>query len=208
MRDRRGQGAAGLAIHARHGNQVLHRRVGADLAQTHPLLNRLRQLLHQGQPARDPAQAAIETLRQSREVQTKRPPQLAQQPALLQRRLRFRLAQRAAEQEGPAFAQSPDRGQDRVAAQAAQGTQALVAVDHHEATGFVRRDHDDRNLLAVLGKRGEQAPLALGPPDAQPLVAHIKLVQLELHGTKPGEDQSSREDRCVTACPRSDVIAP
>jgi hypothetical protein len=48
----------------------------------------------------------------------------------------------------------------------------------------------------------------LGPPDAQRLVAHIKLVQLELHGAKPGEIQSGREDRCVTACPTNDVIGP
>jgi hypothetical protein len=187
---------------------MLHRRVGADLAQAHPLLNRLRKLLHQGQPARDPAQAAIEAPGQSRKLQTKRPPQLAQQPALLQRRLRFRLAQSAAEQERLSLALCPDRGQDRVALQAAQSTQALVAVDHHEATRLVPCDHDDRHLLAVLSKRGEQAPLVLGPPDTQPLVAHIKLVQLELHGTKPGEDQSPREDRCVTPCPTSDVIAP
>lgn len=152
MRDRRGQRAAGLAIRARHGDQVLHGRVGADLAQAQPILNRLRELLHERQPARDPARAAVETPGQGHEVQTKRPPQLAEQPALLDRGLRFRLAQRAAEHKRLALAESPDRGQDRVATQAAQSTQPLVTVDHHKAARLARRDHHDRNLLAVLGE--------------------------------------------------------
>lgn len=48
----------------------------------------------------------------------------------------------------------------------------------------------------------------LGSPYTQTLVAHVKLVQLEIHGAKLGEDQPVRKDRCVTSRPTKDVMAP
>lgn len=83
-----------------------------------------------------------------------------------------------------------------------------MTVDHYKAARLARRDHHDRNLLAVLSQRREQTPLVLGPPDTQPLVAHVKLVQLEIHGAKLGEDQPIGKDRCVTSCPTKDLMAP
>lgn len=109
--------------------------------------------------------------------------QLREQPALLERRLRFGLAQRAVEHQGFRLVHRPDRGHDGVATQAPKGAHALVPVDHHEAARLACRHHHDRDLLASLGQRPEQPSLLLWPPHPQGLVAQVELVELQLQVT-------------------------
>lgn len=198
-----GQSLAGLAIGARHGHQVLHRGVSADLALADSLLHRLGELLDQAHTPRDPAHTAIESPGQSLKVHPEAPVQLAEQPSLLERRFRLGLAQRTAEYERLDLAHRPHRGLDRVAAQTAQRAYALVTVDHHEAARFRRSDYYDRYLLAMVGQRGEQPPFVLRAPHAQSLVAHVELVEIQLHRVQLRQTRVAWEDRCVTAWPRN-----
>lgn len=178
--DSRGQGLARLAVGARHRKQVLHGRVSANRTLPDQLLDRHRQSLHQAQPARHPARAAVETLRQPFQVQPEAALQLGEQPALLERRLRLRLPQRAVQQQCLGLAQRPHRGDHDIAVQKPQRAQPLVPVDHHVATRLARRDHDDRHLLATLRQRTQQPTLLRRPPDVQSLVAQVELVELEI----------------------------
>jgi len=59
-----GHPLAVLQALAGHGHQKLHRHLRQDLALAHLLLDRFRQKLHQRQPPRYPAHAAIEPARQ------------------------------------------------------------------------------------------------------------------------------------------------
>lgn len=166
------QDRTSLFVGARHGQQVLHGRVSPDLALPHVFLNAGRELLHQAQPPRHPARTAVEAPGQRLQIQTKAAMQLREQPALLERRLRFGLAQRAVEHQGFRLVHRPDRGHDGVATQAPKGAHALVPVDHHEAARLLEcRHHHDRDLLASLGQRPEQPSLLLRPPHPQGLVA-------------------------------------
>jgi hypothetical protein len=58
------QALAGLAVGARQGDQVLHRRVRDDLAAQHAFLDRSRQISHQAESQAHPAQASIESSRE------------------------------------------------------------------------------------------------------------------------------------------------
>ena len=49
----------------------------------------------------------------------------------------------------------------------------------------------------------EQPPFPLGAPRAQPLVAPVQLMKLQLHRRKLADAQPGTEARCVTPCPRS-----
>ena len=90
--DRGAEGLARLTIGARHGQQVLHGGVGADLAPAHLLLDRLRQVLHQPQSPRDPARAAIEASGQGLDIHSEALVQLGEKPALFEGRFRLRAA--------------------------------------------------------------------------------------------------------------------
>lgn len=195
----RAEGRTSLRVGSRHRQEVLHGRVRPDLASSDVLLNERRELLHQTQPPRNPAQTAVEAPGQRFQVQTKTAMQLGEKPALLQRRLRLRLAQRAVEHQGLRFVHRPDRGLDGVATQPSQSTHPLVPVDHHEAVRLARRHHHDRDLLAPLGERSQQPPLLLRPPYSQNLVAQVELMELQLQVT-PGRG------RCV-AVPRRTQLA-
>jgi hypothetical protein len=72
-----------------HWHQKLQGHLGQDLARAHLLLDRFRQYLHQRQPPRDPAHAAVEPARQLLQPVAEALLQLRQQPAHLQRRLLF-----------------------------------------------------------------------------------------------------------------------
>jgi hypothetical protein len=72
-----------------HRHQILHGHLRQNLALAHHLLDRFRQNLHQRQPPRYPAHAAIESPRQLIQPVIEAPFQLRQQPADLQRRLVF-----------------------------------------------------------------------------------------------------------------------
>lgn len=90
--DRDAEGLARLTIGARHGQQVLHGGVGADLAQAYLLLDSGRQILHQAQSPRDPARTVIEAPGQGLQVQPEAVVQLGEKPALFEGRLRLRAA--------------------------------------------------------------------------------------------------------------------
>lgn len=67
--NRTGQRFTRVAVRPRHGDQVLHRRVGPDLALTHPLLDKDWELLDQGQPCADPALAMPKLAAQRAQLQ-------------------------------------------------------------------------------------------------------------------------------------------
>jgi len=179
----RAEGRTSLCVGTRHRQEVLHGRVRADLALSDVLLNGRRELLHQTQPSGDPARTAVEAPGQRFQVQTKTAMQLGEKPALLKRRLRLGLAQRAVEHQGFRLVHRPDRGLDGVASQPSQGAHTLVSVDHHEAVRLARSHHHDRDLLAPLRQRPEQPSLLLRPPYPQGLVAQVELMEFQLQVT-------------------------
>ena len=92
MLRRRSRPSAGSppGFDARHRHQILHRHLRRDLALAHLLLDRFRQQLHQRQPPRHPAHAAIEPARQLLQPVAEALLQLRQQPAYFQRASRVR----------------------------------------------------------------------------------------------------------------------
>jgi len=90
-----GHPLAVLQADAGHRYEKLHGHVGGDLPLTHLLLDGLRQEIDQGQPPRDPTEAAIKAACQLLPSIVVALLQLRQQPALLQRRLVLGEAQRA-----------------------------------------------------------------------------------------------------------------
>lgn len=76
-----------LPIAAHQRNQILHRRTRRNLPAAQESLDLLRELVDQGQTARDPTRCAAQTPCQIGRAQTEAT-QLGQQPALLQRGLR------------------------------------------------------------------------------------------------------------------------
>jgi len=83
-----------------HRHQKLQRHLRQDLALAHLLLDCLRQNLHQRQPPRYPAHAAIEPARQLIEPIAKALLQLSQQPAHFQRDGQYRSIEITAEKQG------------------------------------------------------------------------------------------------------------
>jgi hypothetical protein len=81
--ENRGHPLAILQALPRHRHQKLQRHLRQDLALAHLLLDRFRQNLHQRQPPRYPAHAAIKSPRQLVEPVAEALPQLRQQPAHL-----------------------------------------------------------------------------------------------------------------------------
>ncbi len=139
---------------ARHRHQKLQRHLRRDFALAHLLLDRFRQNLHQRQPPRYPAHAAVEPARQLIEPVAEALLQLRQQPTHLQRGLVFGQTQRAVQQHGRGLAHRPHYRFHRVPAQLLQRRDPLIAVDDHVAVrlAFGRHHHDGR-LLAGLGQR-------------------------------------------------------
>ena len=180
----RGHPLAILQALARHRHQKLHRHLRQDLALAHLLLDRFRQNLHQRQPPRYPAHAAVEPARQLVEPVAEALLQLRQQPAHLQRGLVFGQSQRAVQQHGRGLAHRPHHRFHRVPAQLLQRRDPLVAVDDHVTVrlAFGRHHHDGR-LLAALGQRRQQPPLPRRMAHSQVLPAPVELVKLQLHRT-------------------------
>lgn len=85
-----GHAPAVFGIGSRYWHQVLHCYVGRDGAAAHLLLYAFGKLLHQTQPPRHPAHAAIEATRQLVESIPEALLQFRQQPAFFQRRRTFR----------------------------------------------------------------------------------------------------------------------
>ena len=109
--------------------------------------------------------------------------QRAQQPALLERAVGRVGAQELPKDQGLGLRHLPHDGGDGVALQPPEAADALVAVDDHIRRAR-RHDHDG-HLLAGIGQRGQQAPFAGRLLHAQPLVPHLELLKLQLHGPSP-----------------------
>jgi hypothetical protein len=139
-------------VGARHRHQNLHGHVRGDLSFANLLLNRLREDLHERQPARDPAHVAIEPPAQLLQPPPEPLLELGQQPPLFERGLLFRQPQRALEQQRFGLAHRPDHGTDRVPAQSLERRDPLVAVDHQIPLRLLGGHHHDRGLLADFGQ--------------------------------------------------------
>jgi hypothetical protein len=177
---------AGGSIGARQGHQVLHRRVGHELAPAHALLDLLRQLGDEREAATDPARALVEATRQLLLRQTESLPELAQQPCLLERVIAAGRAHQPLEHQCLGLTELPARHEHRVGLQLPERAQPLVPV-HHDRSAAFATDHHDRRLLAVLRQRRQQALLLLWRTATQRLVAKLELVKLELHRPPPAE---------------------
>jgi hypothetical protein len=139
---------------ARHRHQKLQGHLCRNLALAHLLLDRFRQNLHQRQPSRYPAQAAIEPARQLIESVAEALLQLGQQPAHLQRGLVLGQAQRAVQQHRRGFAHRPHHRFDGVSAQLLQSRDPFVPVDDHVTVRLAfSRHHHNGCLLSAVGQR-------------------------------------------------------
>lgn len=169
---------------ARHRHQKLQGHLRQDRALAHLLLDGLWQNLHQCQPPRYPAHAAIKAARQLIEPVAEALLQLGQQPAHLQRGLVFGQAQRAVQQHRSGLAHRPRHRFHRVPAQLLQRRDPLIAIDDHVTVrlAFSRHHHDGR-LLAGLGQRRQQSPLPCRMANPKVLPAPVELVKLQLHQT-------------------------
>ena len=147
---------------ARRRRQIAHGERSSDLAFAHQLLHRLRQSLHQRQPAGHPRLAAVEAPGEFFHRAPQTAFHLRQQPALFQRAFRLAHPQRPLQHQRLGFAHLPHHGFDRVAAQSLERGDALVAVDDQIAA-FVFDDEDGR-LLAGFSQRSDQPPLARPQP--------------------------------------------
>ena len=167
-----------------HRHQKLQRHLRQNLALAHLLLDRFRQNLHQRQPPRYPAHAAIEPARQLIEPVAEALLQLGQQPTHLQCGLVFGQAQRAVQQHCRGLAHRPHHRFHRVPAQLLQRRDPLVAVDDHVTIRLAfRRYHHDGCLLSAVGQRRQQPPLPRRMAHSQVLPASVELVKLQLHQT-------------------------
>ena len=169
---------------ARHRHQKLHGHLRRDLALAHLLLDGFRQSLHQRQPPRYPAHAAVEAARQLIQAVAETLLQLGQQPAHFERGLVFRQPERTVQQHGRRLAHRPHHRFHRVPAQLLQSRDPLVAVDDHVTVRLAfRRYHHDGGLLPRGSQRGQQPLLARGMAYPEVLPAPVELVKLQLHRT-------------------------
>ena len=181
-RDLLGQPLAGFQIEASQRNQGFHRRLGGDLTLTDRLLNRQREIAHQAQASRHPADTSEEPPRQLFLAPAKTTPQLGEQPTLLKRRGAWSMGHLPLQHQRIARLHLPNQGLDRVVTQVAQGLDALVAVDDHIVILRLRlRHHHDRLLLAVLFQAEPQTALASAAVSAQRGIGHLQLVEFQLH---------------------------
>jgi hypothetical protein len=167
-----------------HRYQELQGYLRQDLALAHLLLDRLRQNLHQRQPPRYPAHAAIQPPRQLIESVAEALLQLGQQPAHLERGLVFGQAQRAVQQHCRSLAHRPHHHFNCVPAQLLQSRDSLIAVNNHVTVRLIfSRYHHDGRLLSAVGQRCQQPPLPRRMVHSQVLPPSIELVKLQLHQT-------------------------
>ena len=167
---------------ARQRHQILHRRVGSDLAPLHTLLDLFGKLSYQTQPTADPAGTAIKAHGQLLHRQLETTVKLGQQPRLLKGALTRSMAHRPAEQQRVGFSTRPAQSSHRVAPQPPKGPHALVAVHHDVALSDTRGDNHDRQLLTRLGQGSHQPARPSRATDSQLLVAQLQLVKLQVHG--------------------------
>jgi len=148
-----GEALTGVAITACHRDQMLHGRVRPDLSATNLLLNRLGQLAHQRQPARNPRHTPVEPSRKFLQAESRAAVQLSQQPSLFERRFSFCGPQRPVQYQRFGFVHVPNRGPHRVLTQASERPNPLVAIDDQESVRLLRQTNDDDgNLLPPFGE--------------------------------------------------------
>ncbi len=166
--------------HRRH--QKLHCYLRCNLAFANLPLDRFRQRLHQRQPPRYPAHAAVEPARQLIEAIAEALLQLGQEPPHFQCGFVFRHAQGTVQHNGLGFAHRPHHRFHFVAAKLLKRRDALVAVDYNVTVWLPNnRDHHDGRLLAALRHRGQQPPLPPRMVYSQVLPTKIELMKLKLH---------------------------
>jgi hypothetical protein len=147
-----GEPFAGAAVSARNRHQVLHGRMRSDFPEADVLLDRLWQLARQGQAARDPRHAPVETPGKIVQAQTQASMQLRKQPSLFERRLSFGRAQRPVQNQRFGFIHVPNRRADCVPAEPLQCSDPLIAVNDKKSIRFICQGYDyNRNLLASFG---------------------------------------------------------
>ena len=160
-----------FALGARHGHEILHRRMRSYLAATNSLLDGIGQLTNERQTARDPGHAPVEPSSKIVQAKPQAAVELGQQPSLFECGLSFRRAQGSVQHKRLGFVHVPDCSSHRVLSQAPQRPNPLVAVDNQVALGlFLQHNDYDWNLLTLLGERSQQSPLALRAADPKPLI--------------------------------------
>lgn len=178
----RRQGVGVLPAHPVDRKQVLHHRLRRQPPRAHLLLHPDGHLAHQTEVPRHPARAAAHTRSQCLAAQAVSLAQLAQQPPLLDRAQRRGLPLGAIHEQRLSLRHRPHHRQHRVPPQAAQGTDPPEAVDHDVATRLLRhRHHHDRHLLPDLRQRPQEPSLEITAPHAQPFVAQVELMKLQIH---------------------------
>jgi hypothetical protein len=183
-----GHAWAVLRTGTRHGQQEFHGHISRHRATADLLLYAVWEQLDQCQPVCYPTHTAVKSSREFLQAVAKTSLEFRQQPAFFQSAVSFRPTQRAIQHQRFGFAQGPDYGFDRVAAELFQGRDALVAVDDHIAVGLVGDRHDDDGcLLSRGGQRGQQlsSPLQISRP--QKFITAVQLMKLQLHPDSPGQ---------------------
>ena len=184
-RERVGHRRTVVRVGARQRDQTLHRHMRRDPAVAHLLLHAFGKQLHQRQPARHPAHAAVEPAGQVLQAETEAVFQLGQQPSLFQGGLGFGGPHRPVQHQRVGFRHRPDDGIDRIAAQLPERHDPLEAIDHPVPVRLPGdRDDDDRRLLSGLRQRRQQPALPLPVPDAQVFIPAIQLVKLQRLGSR------------------------
>lgn len=190
LREDGGQALAVLEADAGRRDQVFHGGLRRNPAVAHLLLNGLGQQLHQGQPPRHPAHAAVEAARQFVQRIAETLFQFGEKPALFEGALLLGPAQGAVQQQSFGFAHRPQDRFDGVPPQLLEGGDPLVAIDHEETVRLTLDRHDDdRRLLSGGGQRGQQASSARRMVDAEVFPAPVELVELQSHGRSRVPDQ-------------------
>jgi hypothetical protein len=150
---------------ARHRYQVLHGRMRSDFPKAHVLLHRLRQLVHQRQPARYPRHAPIETPGEIVQAQTKAAMQFGKQPSLFEGGFSFRGAQGPIQYQRLGFVHIPNRGAHRIVPETLKRPDSLVSVNDQEPVRFRRQaDDDNGDLLPPFGEGRQQAAFTVRSP--------------------------------------------
>ena len=106
--------------------------------------------------------------------------QRPQKPGLLDRGLRLVRALRMKKKQGFRFTQIPECRPHRVLPEMQQRAHPLEAIDHQIPPGCHVGHHHNRDLLTNLGQRAQQPTLLLRPAYAQPLVALVDLLKLQI----------------------------
>lgn len=110
---------------------------------------------------------------------------MRQQPALLQRRLRWRRAQAPRQKQSFAVVHPPHHRPHHVDTQAAKRPDPFVAVNYAVAPRG-RRNRHHRQLLAVSLQTRQQTSLHARPADTQIRVAQLQLVVLQVKDSVGG----------------------